>query len=206
MISLFESLIAFDDSLFIAINSAHTPFFDIFFQIITYFGTALVVTPLLLLIVFHTFPKKQRSRILLFGIVSISISGIINQGIKSIVHRPRPVSYFVSETQVQTDSHSNRPIYNVHLLGPKLRYRSFPSGHSNTAFATAMFLVLLYGGWYWTSFIMASIVAYSRIYMGVHFFLDTLCGALLAIFVVWTFYKLFGIRKYLSTSGVQNAT
>jgi undecaprenyl-diphosphatase len=98
------------------------------------------------------------------------------------------------------------PVYNVRMLGPTLRHRSFPSGHANTAFATAMFLVLMYGGWYWTSFIMASIVAYSRIYMGVHFFLDTLGGALLAIIVVWIFYKALGIRKYLLTSGAQHAT
>jgi hypothetical protein len=108
MTNLFESLIAFDDSLFITINSAHTAFFDIFFQIITFCRTALVVAPVLLFIVYRTIPKKQRSRILIFGIVSINTSGIINQGIKSIVHRPRPVSYFISETQAQTSGYADK--------------------------------------------------------------------------------------------------
>ncbi|HEX2957618.1 MAG TPA: phosphatase PAP2 family protein [Chitinispirillaceae bacterium] len=204
--TFFESIIAFDNTLFMTINSAHTPFFDIFFQIITFFGTAFVIVPLLVVIVYRTIPKKQRSRILLFGVVSIGASGIINQGIKSIVRRPRPISYFLSETQAAPAAHPDRPVYNVHILGPKLKYRSFPSGHSNTVFATATFLVLLYGGWYWTSFLMALLVAYSRMYMGVHFFLDTLIGALLGILVVLILYKAFGVSKYVMTSGVQHDT
>jgi undecaprenyl-diphosphatase len=206
MNSFLEPLLTFENNLFIAINSAHTPFFDIFFQIITFFGTAFVVAPLLLLIVYRTVPQKQRSRIVLFAAVSLSASGIINQGIKSIVHRPRPLRYFISESQVNSSGAPNRPVYTVHILGPHLKNRSFPSGHTNTAFATATILVLLYGGWYWTTFFMASLVAYSRIYMGVHFFSDTLGGALLAIAIVLIFYQLFGIKKYLTTCGVQHDT
>jgi undecaprenyl-diphosphatase len=204
--TFFESLITFDNNLFITINRAHTPFFDIFFQIITNFGAAFVLAPILLLIIYRTIPQKQRSRILLFGAVSLSVSGIVNQGIKNIVHRPRPLSYFIPESQASTINHPDRPVYTVHILGPHLKRRSFPSGHTNTAFAAATFLVLLYGGWYWTSFLMASIVAYSRIYMGVHFFSDTLGGALLAIVIVLIFYQLFGIRKYLKTCGAQHDT
>lgn len=204
MNSFFESLQAFDNNLFIAINSAHTPFFDIIFQIITFLGTAFIAVPILLLIVYRTIPQKQRSRIVLFAAMSLSASGIVNQGIKSIVHRPRPLGYFISESQVKCSGNSVRPVYTVHILGPHLKYRSFPSGHTNTAFATATILVLLYGGWYWISFLMASLVAYSRIYMGVHFFSDTLGGALLAIAIVLIFYQLFGIKKYLTACGVQH--
>ncbi len=206
MTSIFDTLIAFDDSLFIAINSAHTPFFDIFFQIFTNFGTAFVVAPILLLIIYRTIPQKQRSRMLLFGAVSLSVSGIVTQGIKNIVHRPRPLSYFVPESQNASANHSNRPVHTVHVLGPRLKRRSFPSGHTNTAFAAATFLVVLYGGWYWTSYLIALLVAYSRIYMGVHFFSDTLGGALLAVATVLIFYQLFGIRKYLLTCGVKHDT
>lgn len=206
MTSLFESLITFDNNLFITINSAHSPFFDIFFQIVTNFGTAFVVAPILLVIIYRTIPQKQRSRILLFGAVSLTVSGLVNQGVKNIVHRPRPLSYFVPEPQATTVNNPDRPVYTVHVLGPRLKRRSFPSGHTNTAFAAATFLVLIYGGWCWTSFLMASLVAYSRMYMGVHFFLDTLGGALLAIVIVIIFYQLFGIRKYLKTCGVQHDT
>jgi undecaprenyl-diphosphatase len=201
-VTFIKSLIEFDNSVFIAVNSAHTPFFDIFFQIFTFFGTGIVIVPVLLTIIFYTIPRKQRKRIILCGIVSISISGIVNQVVKQIVHRPRPLKYFVADSQLQQSQNVDRPVYTVHILGPHLKYNSFPSGHTNAAFATATFLVLLYGRWFWSSYLLAALVAYSRMYLGVHFLLDTIGGAVIGIIIVWITFKLFQIKQYSKSNGV----
>ncbi len=57
---------------------------------------------------------------------------------------------------------------------------SFPSGHTSAAFAaaTAFFHTL---PWRWagvTAVVMAAVMALSRLYVGVHFPSDVLCGAL----------------------------
>jgi undecaprenyl-diphosphatase len=205
-VTFIKSLIDFDNSVFIAVNSTHTSFFDIFFQIYTYFGTGIVIAPVLLAIIFHTIPPKQRKRIILCGIVSIGVSGIVNQTVKQIVHRPRPLKYFIADSQVQQRQNVDRPIYTVHILGPHLKYNSFPSGHSNAAFATATFLVLLYGRWFWCTYLLASLVAYSRMYLGVHFFLDTMGGAIIGVLIVSITFKLFRIERPLKDNGVLHDT
>ncbi|MBN1600728.1 MAG: phosphatase PAP2 family protein [Chitinispirillaceae bacterium] len=204
--TVFESIIAFDNNLFIAINNAHTPFFDLFFQTITFLGTGYVVAPVLLAIIFVSIPRKERKQIILCAVVSISVSGILTQGIKKLVHRPRPLAYFIPESQVLDSPDSGRPVYTVHVLGPRLKRNSFPSGHTSTAFAAATFLVLLYGGFFWSSYLIALFVAYSRIYLGVHFFLDTAAGAVLGIVVVWMIFKLFHIQEHPFHYGAKNDT
>jgi undecaprenyl-diphosphatase len=96
---------------------------------------------------------------------------------------------------------------------PPLRYRepaalvpvphtsSFPSGHAATSFACAATLarfaprrvaVLLY--------ILAALIAYSRVYVGVHYPLDVLGGALLGLLVARALQPLPGALQRLRRS------
>ena len=56
---------------------------------------------------------------------------------------------------------------------------SFPSGHTSTSFAAAVALGVLVPRLRWPALALAAVVGFSRVYLGVHYTLDVLVGALL---------------------------
>ena len=103
-------------------------------------------------------------------------------GTKYIVRRPRP--YIKYEGDLMSVTTEPDP--------------SFPSGHSVMAFSTATSLSLLYPRWYVVapSFLWASAVGYSRLYLGVHYPSDVLVGALIGAGVaVFSYYVAQRLRE-----------
>ena len=190
---MFQSLLQFDCWLFVLINFHNSPAFDWVFWTITQLGNGWVVAPLLIGIICIKTPKNQLKKVLICGVLSMSVSGIINTQIKLLVKRPRPVCFFYNNScnkpatePVPKDIPRDELIDSskVHVFG-KVRLRnSFPSGHTNTAFSAATLLIYLYGGLFWISLLPAFLVAYSRVYLGVHFPLDTVVGAILGVVIV----------------------
>ncbi len=75
----------------------------------------------------------------------------------------------------------------IHLLVECGAGKSFPSSHASNHFAFATFIAATLGRAYpgirkWV-FLWASLVAYSQVYVGVHFPMDVLCGAGLGILI-----------------------
>jgi membrane-associated phospholipid phosphatase len=58
---------------------------------------------------------------------------------------------------------------------------SFPSGHTATSFAGATALSLVYPRGTPAFFLLAAAIAYSRLYVGVHFPLDVVGGAVIGV-------------------------
>ena len=58
---------------------------------------------------------------------------------------------------------------------------SFPSGHAMTAFAVAAAIALLAPRLRWPMLGLAAVIGFSRVYLGVHFWLDVLVGTALGV-------------------------
>ena len=67
---------------------------------------------------------------------------------------------------------------------------SFPSGHTMSSFEGAVSIFLFSRRWGAAALVMAALIAFSRMYLFVHFPTDVLVGLLLGVFHGWLVYKL----------------
>jgi len=84
----------------------------------------------------------------------------------------------------------------------------FVSSHATNSFNVALLsLLFIRKRWYTiTILIWASVIGYTRIYLGVHYPADVLCGSLLGATIGWLNYRLYNLtdnrilvhRKYFN--------
>ncbi|HQW24122.1 MAG TPA: phosphatase PAP2 family protein, partial [Bacteroidia bacterium] len=99
-----------------------------------------------------------------------------------------------------------RPTHNI-ILGPQLHlvndYKGgmygFISSHASNVFAITTFLTFILKEvrlkWLWLLWIWAGLVAFSRVYLGVHYLSDILGGALAGVFFGWLISSLFFLLR-----------
>lgn len=127
---------------------------------------------------------------LLVALIALGVSdGLVVNPIKHLVGRPRP---FQSLEGVRTlDLARARP--RLLAVGRPLRVKfsnaksqrdrgnSFPSGHAANTFTLATVIAVFYRRRGWLALPIAALVAYSRMYIGVHWPLDVLVGMFIGL-------------------------
>jgi len=86
---------------------------------------------------------------------------------------------------------------------------SFVSSHASNHFAMAAFLFFTLGRiskWWWFAFAWAFLVAYSQIYVGVHFPLDVFCGAVVGYWIGFTTAWFFNNKVGMLSLATDNRT
>jgi len=150
-----------------AINAHHAHWADLFFRVVTHFGDGIVPTLLALLLLF----TKDLRSFLMMALTS-GLSAIVAQVLKRQVfadqHRP---GRFTEELE---------GIYWVEGIDLHHHF-SFPSGHATAAFAMCIALAVVLARPKWGALlaVVASVLAFSRVYLSQHFTEDIVAGAAL---------------------------
>jgi len=161
-----SSLAALDRWLFQLINQrTANPVCDAVMPIIT--EKAYFIVPLAVLWLFLFWKARRRGRIVaVLTLVVIAASDQLSAHVlKPIFSRTRP--------PYALDS--------VRLLVDTTRSFSFPSAHASNAFGVASFVSGFYPRTKIALYVAAALVAYSRVYVGVHFPSDAIGGAALGL-------------------------
>ena len=116
-------------------------------------------------------PKKTRP-IGFAALLAVGIGALItNVALKNIIARTRPYEV----------------VDGLRLIIDRQSDFSFPSGHSCASFAAAMvYYKSAPKKWGISAVVLASLIAFSRLYVGVHYPSDVLAGIAVGIFAAWS--------------------
>lgn len=152
----------------------HNRVTDLIFPLLSRIGNAGAVW--LTAAIFLGYNRHTRSFALML-FFSMVLAHIISQILKPIIGRPRP---FVQSPGVRLL---------IHTPGGY----SCPSGHSASSFAAATVIWLFSSRFGTAALILAVLIAFSRVFLFVHYPSDTILGSLLGVlcaFIVIYLYKL----------------
>ena len=173
-IVIIEFLKDIDTQLFLFLNGLHTPFFDVLFE---YFSGRFFWIPLYaLLFVIATLKLKWKMMYFILAVVAlIFLSDKISvYWFKEVFMRYRPC-------------HNNDIAHLIHLVDGCGGKYGFVSSHAANTFALAAFMGIILRKHFpkmllWM-LVWATVVSYSRIYLGVHYPADIAVGGMLGILI-----------------------
>lgn len=146
-------------------NQFRTPFGDFVMPLISKLGNGGIIW-LVLSGLLCVFPKYRKAGVTMLTALALDVL-LCNVMLKPLVGRMRP---FTVNTGVE-------------LLINAPKDFSFPSGHTAASFAAAFALLFVKNKLWIPSMILASLIAFSRLYLYVHYPTDVLAGILLGLIV-----------------------
>ena len=156
------------------LQTIHTPLLDKLLIGASTLGNTGIVWIGLMLILLIIPKTRPVGKVLVLALIIELVT--VNLILKPVVHRPRP---FEVNPAVQL------------LVKPPVDY-SFPSGHTSMAFTVVSILFLLKRrGLGIIACILAILIAFSRMYLYVHFPTDVLAGLIIGLLSGYAGYKIF---------------
>ena len=189
---MLEQLLQYDKELFLYLNSLGAPTWDGFWLVITNKLTFIPLYAMLLFFVYKQFGLKSLLLIIVIVALMITFTDQITNLFKYIIaKRPRPC--------IEEDMRGV-----MRFIAPRCGRYGFFSGHSANSMAAAVFAGLLLKPYYkkliFILLLWSAIVAYSRIYVGVHYPFDIVCGMAFGALSGFGFYKLqiYARQRFIS--------
>ena len=130
---------------------------------------------LFLLLGFRNKIWRNRGFLVLFSLAANFLA--CNVVLKPLIDRTRP--YYVLDYTP---------------LIPPVGDPSFPSGHTSASFAAATAIYFINKKWGIAAYILAAVMGFSRLYLGVHFPTDVLAGALVGTAAAMIMIRIFDAK------------
>ena len=178
---MIDTIVEIDKQIMVFFNKTiSNPIFDFIMPIIT--NQNFLVFSGLILIGYLAYYGEKRGRItIVVLLIAASFSdAICFQVIKPWVGRIRPSHEFYDY---------------INLLVSKGGKYSFPSNHAANSFVFATVLSYFYEKNKTFLYILASAIAFSRVYVGVHYPLDIVSGAIIGYIISWIILSMWVIIK-----------
>lgn len=183
VVAVFVAIYGKNDS-FLMINGHWSPQADYFFNYVTFFGEWFLWVPLFVYAIFY-------KRDFFIAVISaLIICTIITHLFKRVIFEgePRPLRLLEDAARA------------VPLIKDNRYLNSFPSGHTSTAFTTALLLAFVVRRKFaiYVFPLLAFLVGYSRVYLAQHFVTDVLAGMFVGIissYLALLLYNYFHQKK-----------
>ena len=179
---MIEKILLYERDAFFALNGSDSAFLDRFMWLYT--GKEVWLPLAILIIGVLVYKKNWRESLLI--ILAIALVVLLCDQFASHVCKPlftrfRPTHHPDFMEQVKTVFNYRGGLY------------GFISSHAANAFgfATLMALIMKNRWFGWTLFLWATLTAYTRIYLGVHFISDVVPGMVVGILFGYVVYRLY---------------
>ncbi len=185
---MLEELVQLDKELFLLLNGLGNSNWDGYWMFVTNKVSSLPIYLILLVLAYRQLGLRKTLITLATVAILILVTDQLANFFKYGVQRLRPCYDQEVSTVLRLVKNS---------CGGKFGYFS---AHAANSFAIASFFTFLLKSKFryigFLLFFWAIIVAYSRIYIGVHFPLDVLTGAIIGLGMSWLFAKLYTFALY----------